>query len=121
MRNLRSYVLICGSLLFKRSEEIKKSLMDNRNIKSPYCIIFPSCPLNLTDTKNPSNPIYQKMKSQFNTLPFTRRWMDNPDELEKVGTFLRKYPVLIEKDGYAVAQAEHTIIVKEDGCEVITA
>ncbi len=48
-------------------------------------------------------------------------WMDNPDELEKVGTFLRKYPVLIEKDGYAVAQAEHTIIVKEDGCEVITA
>ena len=75
----------------------------------------------LTDTKNPSNPIYQKMKSQFNTLPFTRRWMDNPGELEKVGTFLRKYPVLIEKDGYAVAQAEHTIIVKEDGCEVITA
>ncbi len=90
--------------------------MNNRNIKSPYCIIFPS------GNKSRYNICqYQKMKSQFNTLPFTRRWMDNPDELEKVGTFLRKYPVLIEKDGYAVAQAEHTIIVKEDGCEVITA
>ena len=75
----------------------------------------------LNNTKNPSNPIYQKMKSQFNTLPFTSRWMDNPAELEQVGTFLRKYPVLIEKDGYAVAQAEHTIIVQENGCEVITA
>lgn len=75
----------------------------------------------LTNDKNSSNPIYQKVKSQFNTLPFTSRWMDYPDDLEKLGTSLRKYPVLIEKDGCAVAQAEHTIIVKEDGCEVITA
>ncbi|MBW6518901.1 MAG: type II methionyl aminopeptidase [ANME-2 cluster archaeon] len=75
----------------------------------------------LTDTKKPSNPIYQKIRSQFNTLPFTSRWLDNPDDLEKLGTSLKKYPVLIEEDGCPVAQAEHTIIVKEDGCDVITA
>lgn len=75
----------------------------------------------LMNNKDSSNPIYQKMKLQFNTLPFTSRWMDYPDDLKKIGKSLRKYPVVIEKDGYAVAQSEHTIIVKENGCEVITA
>lgn len=68
-----------------------------------------------------SNPVYQNIRAQFNTLPFTSRWMNDPDELKQAGTFLRKYPVLIEKDNYPVAQAEHTLIVIEKGCEVITA
>jgi len=30
------------------------------------------------------------------------------------------YPVLVEVSRKTVAQAEHTIIVKEDGCTVLT-
>ncbi|MDF1558425.1 MAG: type II methionyl aminopeptidase [ANME-2 cluster archaeon] len=75
----------------------------------------------LMHNKKTTHPIFQDVMSQFNTLPFTSRWMQNPDDLTKMRVFLRKYPMLIEKDGCPVAQAEHTIIVKEDGCEVITA
>jgi methionyl aminopeptidase len=30
------------------------------------------------------------------------------------------YPVFIEASGKPVAQAEHTVLMKEDGCEVLT-
>lgn len=66
------------------------------------------------------DPQYQQLVSQFNTLPFTRRWMQNPDKLEMIRRFLRRYPVLIESNGCPVAQAEHTIIVLKHGCKVIT-
>ncbi|MCL7412141.1 MAG: type II methionyl aminopeptidase [ANME-2 cluster archaeon] len=75
----------------------------------------------VNNSMNRSDPVYRNIRAQFNTLPFTSRWMNDPDELKQAGTFLRKYPVLIEKDSYPVAQAEHTLIVTENGCEVITA
>jgi methionyl aminopeptidase len=75
----------------------------------------------LVGNKDPKNLLYQKLLSQFNTLPFTTRWMDEPDELDKMMTKLHKYPVLIESGGCPVAQAEHTIIVEDKGCRVITA
>jgi methionyl aminopeptidase len=34
---------------------------------------------------------------------------------------LHSYPVLKEDEGVLVSQAEHTVIVTEDGCEVTTA
>jgi methionyl aminopeptidase len=74
----------------------------------------------LLHNKKQNHPEYQNLLSQFNTLPFTRRWMQNPDKLEKIRRFLRRYPVLIESDGYPVAQIEHTIIVNKHGCRVIT-
>lgn len=70
--------------------------------------------------KDPKNLLYQRLLSQFNTLPFTTRWMDEPDELDKIMTKLNKYPVLIESGECPVAQAEHTVIVEDRGCRVIT-
>ena len=75
----------------------------------------------LVGSKGSKNLLYQKLLSQFNTLPFTTRWMDEPDELDKMMTKLHKYPVLIESGGCPVAQAEHTVIVEDKGCRVITA
>jgi methionyl aminopeptidase len=34
---------------------------------------------------------------------------------------LHGYPVLKEEEGRMVSQAEHTVIVTEDGCEITTA
>jgi len=58
-------------------------------------------------------------------LPFAKRWL--PRErldlalrtLKNTGA-LREYPVLREEGGGLVSQAEHTVIVKKDGCEVTT-
>jgi len=57
-------------------------------------------------------------------LPYTLRWIEREkwslhEKLVKRGV-VRGYPVLVEKTGTPVAQAEHTVIVLEDGCEVIT-
>ena len=61
---------------------------------------------------------------KYRTLPFAKRWLKNPREIilsklvkEKV---LRPYPVLTEVSGGLVSQAEHTVIVREDGAEIIT-
>ena len=55
---------------------------------------------------------------RFGPLPFTPRWISglNIKDLGKV----REYFELIETGGNIVAQAEHTVIVTQDGCEVIT-
>jgi len=58
-------------------------------------------------------------------LPYTPRWLDEHtasihDRLYRRG-LVHGYPVLVEKSGAPVAQAEHTILVYEDGCEVLTA
>jgi methionyl aminopeptidase len=62
---------------------------------------------------------------QYHGLPFARRWL--PRErldlalrtLKNAGA-LREYSVLREEGGGMVSQAEHTVIVTGDGCEVIT-
>jgi len=65
----------------------------------------------------------------FHTLPFTERWLQNvvpPDcykaafsELLSSKT-LMTYPIFVEVSGKPVAQAEHTVLVTKDGCEVLT-
>ncbi len=61
---------------------------------------------------------------KYRTLPFAKRWLKNPREiiLAKLvkENVLRSYPVLTEVSGGLVSQAEHTVIVKEDGAEIIT-
>ncbi len=59
-------------------------------------------------------------------LPFARRWLDDRPgtrlelgRLSKLGA-LRAYPELVEAAGEPVAQWEHTVLVTEDGCEVLT-
>jgi methionyl aminopeptidase len=69
--------------------------------------------------------VLDQITEEFGTLPFAARWVDN-DRADmalrrlKQARVLRGYPVLKEEDGRLVSQAEHTVIVTEDGCEVTT-
>lgn len=67
--------------------------------------------------------------AHFNTLPFAGRWLVKivkEEEVYKTISFLLKrriisaYKTLVEVDGGVVTQAEHTILVKKNGCEVLT-
>ncbi len=67
-----------------------------------------------------------KAIQQFNGLPFARRWVADQkradatlNSLMRMG-IVHSYPVLVEEQGGMVSQAEHTMIVTEDGCEVTT-
>ena len=58
-------------------------------------------------------------------LPFSRRWI--PGDKVEIGLatlvrngILHPFPVLHDEPGSFVSQAEHTVIVTEDGCEVTT-
>jgi len=66
-----------------------------------------------------------KQVEEYKELPFAKRWLESDKlefaliQLEKAG-ILHAYPVLLESAGGLVAQAEHTIIITKDGCEVTT-
>ena len=70
--------------------------------------------------------VLQQVTDEYKTLPFATRWLEPARaemavrRLEQRGV-LHGYPVLKEDDGELVSQAEHTVIVTEGGCEVITA
>jgi methionyl aminopeptidase len=69
--------------------------------------------------------VLEQITEEFRTLPFATRWLDaaRPEmalRRLKMNDFLHGYPVLKEDDGNLVSQAEHTLIVTEDGCEVTT-
>ena len=70
------------------------------------------------------------IQSEYRTLPFAARWVlrrfPGSEGREAFSELLRSrclyaYPQLVEKSRRPVAQAEHTVIVTEDGCEVTTA
>ena len=69
--------------------------------------------------------LQETIEEHYRTLPFAVRWIDDPRaemslrRLERADA-VRSYPVLKEEDGYLVSQAEHTVIVTEDGCEITT-
>ena len=62
---------------------------------------------------------------KYTTLPFARRWLvgERIDyalmQLLRAG-IIHSYPVLWEVEGALVSQAEHTVIVQENGCEFTT-
>lgn len=66
-----------------------------------------------------------KQVEEYKKLPFAKRWLNSEKldfaliQLEKAEIF-NSYPVLIESAGGLVAQAEHTIVITHDGCEVTT-
>jgi methionyl aminopeptidase len=78
--------------------------------------------------------LQELIKYQFKSLPFSKRWLTEssahfafPDEkMEKAfSEVLAKksligYPVLAERSGNIVAQAEHTVIVTKKGCLITT-
>jgi methionyl aminopeptidase len=72
--------------------------------------------------------LFEKIIANYKTLPFAQRWCNDlfpngGDIALKKLSFLgltKHYPQLVEAKGGMVTQKEHTVIVKEDGCEVIT-
>ncbi|WP_435184858.1 type II methionyl aminopeptidase [Halobellus sp. EA9] len=69
--------------------------------------------------------VLDQVKDEYKTLPFAARWLEGSRaemalrRLEQQG-ILHSYPVLKEDDGELVSQAEHTVVVTEDGCEILT-
>ncbi|MFC7046864.1 type II methionyl aminopeptidase [Halobacteriaceae archaeon GCM10025711] len=69
--------------------------------------------------------LLEEITETYRELPFAARWFDDARagmSLRRLtmNGVLRSYPVLKEDDGRLVSQAEHTVIVTEDGCEVTT-
>ncbi|WP_311172344.1 type II methionyl aminopeptidase [Halobellus ordinarius] len=70
--------------------------------------------------------VLEQVTEKYRTLPFAARWLESGraemavKRLSQQGV-LHGYPVLKEDDGELVAQAEHTVVVTEDGCEILTA
>ncbi len=69
------------------------------------------------------------IESSFRTLPFAERWLDGfvPRQHHHAAfsellssKALMGYPVFIEASRSPVAQAEHTVLIVEDGCVVLT-
>jgi methionyl aminopeptidase len=72
----------------------------------------------------PSDPGVAALYGRFRTLPFATRWADAPDEreaLRRVRRSLQAYPVFVERAHGLVAQAEHTVLVRPDGADVLSA
>jgi methionyl aminopeptidase len=76
---------------------------------------------------NKTKLVCDKIRSHFGTLPFAERWYHElfpKDDLvmKKLSILgvIKNYPQLVEAKGGMVTQKEHTVIVREDGCEVIT-
>lgn len=69
--------------------------------------------------------LLETLESDYGELPFADRWLEGGRtemslrRLERADC-IRSYPVLKESEGELVSQAEHTLIVTEDGCEVTT-
>jgi len=70
---------------------------------------------------------FSRIKKHFNTLPFAQRWVEKiyPDSDRLLRKFLflgliNHYPQLIDSKKGIVTQKEHTVILTEEGCEVIS-
>jgi len=85
-----------------------------------------SAKLKLRKLSQEERSLMQYIASRFNGLPYTTRWIKDYEKLKPIHEKLVKsgriysYPVLVERLGEPVSQAEHTVIVFEDGCEIIT-
>ncbi len=67
--------------------------------------------------------LVEEILKKYKTLPFAKRWVKVSEiilaKLVREG-ILRAYPVLTEVSKGLVSQAEHTVIVEENGARVIT-
>jgi methionyl aminopeptidase len=67
----------------------------------------------------------KKIQETYREPPFARRWLKGEridyalSQLLRSGV-IHRYPILWEVEGALVSQAEHTVIVTENGCEVTT-
>jgi methionyl aminopeptidase len=69
--------------------------------------------------------LLKEIGEKYKTLPFARRWLKGEridfalSQLLRVGA-IHRYPILWEVEGALVSQAEHTVMVTGDSCEVTT-
>jgi len=80
--------------------------------------------------KNPyAKQLLNHIQKNFRSLPFTERWLQGcvPHNHYRAAftellssKSLMAYPVFVEASGKPVAQAEHTVLIIEDGCLVLT-
>lgn len=80
--------------------------------------------------KNPyAKNLLDYIARNFRTLPFTERWLQRvvPKEHYRAAfsellssRALMSYPIFVEASGKPVAQAERTVLITRDGCEVLT-
>lgn len=80
-----------------------------------------------TPLKGPSKDLVKGAQKEFRTLPFSERWAAR--RVNKPAPILQQlvrqraiqsYPILNDVKGGTVTQAEHTILITEDGCDVLT-
>ncbi|MGD0160004.1 MAG: type II methionyl aminopeptidase [Candidatus Bathyarchaeia archaeon] len=84
-------------------------------------------------SRSPRDPYAKRLlkfiEENFRTLPFAERWLQGavPKEQHKqafdellASKALMRYPIFIEASRRTVAQAEHTVMIVEDGCHVLT-
>ncbi|MGD8506493.1 MAG: type II methionyl aminopeptidase [Candidatus Bathyarchaeota archaeon] len=73
--------------------------------------------------------LLKSIESDFRTLPFSQRWLAGylpsrhyPAAFSELlsSRSLMAYPLFIEASGKPVAQAEHTVVITEDGSRVLT-
>lgn len=74
--------------------------------------------------------LVEYIEGEYKTLPFAKRWLAGLDWLRNGEAAFNElvrsrcvlgYPVLVERGGEPVAQAEHTVLITRDGCENLTA
>jgi methionyl aminopeptidase len=86
--------------------------------------------LKVKPLKNPySKQLLKYIMENFRTLPFAERWLMGVVPTEQYQMAFKElltskaimgYPIFVEASGKPVAQAEHTVLVVNDGCVVLT-
>ena len=87
----------------------------------------------LVKTKSTKNPeakqLLKYIEENFRTLPFAERWLQGvlPENQYRMAfkellatKAIMGYPVFVEVTRKKVTQAEHTVLIKEEGCIVLT-
>jgi methionyl aminopeptidase len=73
--------------------------------------------------------LLKHIEANFRTLPFAERWLIGVVPKEQHGAAFKEllsskaimsYPVFVEASKKPVAQAEHTVLLNEESCEVLT-
>jgi methionyl aminopeptidase len=79
--------------------------------------------------RSPFTREFLRHAERFKGFPFARRYIDREIGRPKVNFALKelyqkhmleKFPPLVDKNNGVVAQSEHSVLVTEDGCEVLT-
>jgi methionyl aminopeptidase len=69
------------------------------------------------------------IEENFRTLPFAERWLEGAVPKEQHREAFKEllktkavmgYPVFVEVSRKPVTQAEHTVLITENGCEILT-